>query len=77
MFYLPNGVLLLKDWFYKVDDFSMFLVYSGCRMGFYETLRDRVLKKSKDGYFPVWFVLKFICFLYFNISLDNFVFLLL
>jgi len=30
------------------------LVYSGCRMGFYEHLRDNVMKKNADGYFPVW-----------------------
>ena len=31
-------------------------VYTGCRMGFYEYLRDNVLKKDDDGYFPLWFV---------------------
>ncbi|XP_065063128.1 mitochondrial uncoupling protein 4-like isoform X2 [Rhopilema esculentum] len=30
------------------------VVYSGCRMGFYEYLRDHVLKKDEDGYFPLW-----------------------
>jgi len=30
------------------------VVYSGCRMGFYEYLRDHVLKKDADGYFPLW-----------------------
>jgi len=30
------------------------VVYSGCRMGFYEHLRDNVFKKNEDGYFPVW-----------------------
>lgn len=29
-------------------------VYSGCRMGFYEYLRDYVMKKDTDGYFPLW-----------------------
>lgn len=30
------------------------VVYTGCRMGFYEYLRDNVLKKDPDGYFPLW-----------------------
>ncbi|XP_059149341.1 mitochondrial uncoupling protein 4-like isoform X2 [Physella acuta] len=30
------------------------IVYSGSRMSFYEVLRERVFKKSKDGTFPVW-----------------------
>ncbi|ESO84771.1 hypothetical protein LOTGIDRAFT_221879 [Lottia gigantea] len=28
--------------------------YSGCRMSFYELLRDKVLGKNKDGTFPLW-----------------------
>ncbi|XP_050393042.2 mitochondrial uncoupling protein 4 [Patella vulgata] len=28
--------------------------YSGCRMTFYELLRDNVLGKNKDGTFPLW-----------------------
>ena len=35
---------------------KLFLVYSGCRMGFYEYLRDHVMKKNESGYFPVWYV---------------------
>eukprot|EP00794_Sanderia_malayensis_P011936 gene11936-13172_t len=30
------------------------VVYTGCRMAFYEYLRDNVLKKDADGYFPLW-----------------------
>eukprot|EP00112_Aurelia_sp_Birch-Aquarium-sp1_P016134 Seg3632.1 transcript_id=Seg3632.1/GoldUCD/mRNA.D3Y31 product="Mitochondrial uncoupling protein 4" protein_id=Seg3632.1/GoldUCD/D3Y31 len=30
------------------------VVYSGCRMGFYEYLREHVLQKDADGYFPLW-----------------------
>ncbi|XP_025114432.1 mitochondrial uncoupling protein 4-like isoform X2 [Pomacea canaliculata] len=30
------------------------VVYSGCRMSFYEILRDSVFKKNPDGSFPVW-----------------------
>lgn len=30
------------------------LVYSGCRMSFYEMLREKVFKKNQDGSFPLW-----------------------
>ncbi|XP_005096635.1 mitochondrial uncoupling protein 4 [Aplysia californica] len=30
------------------------VVYSGCRMSFYEILRERVFKKNPDGTFPLW-----------------------
>lgn len=30
------------------------LVYTGCRMMFYEYSREHILKKDSDGYFPVW-----------------------
>nr|XP_047144479.1 mitochondrial uncoupling protein 4 [Hydra vulgaris] len=29
-------------------------VYTGCRMGCYEYLRDNIMKKNVDGYFPLW-----------------------
>ncbi|XP_076460113.1 mitochondrial uncoupling protein 4-like [Babylonia areolata] len=30
------------------------VVYSGCRMSFYEVLREKVFKKNADGTFPLW-----------------------
>jgi len=30
------------------------VVYSGCRVNFYEILREKVFKKNADGTFPVW-----------------------
>ncbi|CAL1544678.1 unnamed protein product [Lymnaea stagnalis] len=30
------------------------IVYSGCRMSFYEMLREKVFKRGNDGSFPVW-----------------------
>ncbi|XP_074647924.1 mitochondrial uncoupling protein 4-like [Tubulanus polymorphus] len=30
------------------------IVYTGCRMAFYEVLRDDILGKKPDGSFPVW-----------------------
>lgn len=45
---------LLKLWQGITPAVLRHLVYSGCRMTFYETLRDSVLKKNADGYFPIW-----------------------
>ncbi|CAG5123306.1 unnamed protein product [Candidula unifasciata] len=30
------------------------VIYTGCRMSFYEALRDKVFKRNTDGSFPVW-----------------------
>lgn len=29
-------------------------VYTGCRMSFYELLREKVFTKNPDGTFPLW-----------------------
>ena len=31
-------------------------VYSGCRMSFYEYIRDNIFKKEPNGKFPLWWV---------------------
>ncbi|XP_071132310.1 mitochondrial uncoupling protein 4-like [Mytilus edulis] len=30
------------------------LLYTGCRISFYEIIREKILKKNSDGSFPVW-----------------------
>lgn len=30
------------------------IVYTGCRMSFYEIIREKILKKNADGSFPIW-----------------------
>ncbi|BFZ03256.1 hypothetical protein BsWGS_06295 [Bradybaena similaris] len=30
------------------------IIYTGCRISFYEALRDKVFRKNSDGTFPVW-----------------------
>ncbi|CAG2231167.1 SLC25A27 [Mytilus edulis] len=30
------------------------IVYTGCRISFYEIIREKILKKNSDGSFPVW-----------------------
>lgn len=35
--------------------FNIFAVYTGCRMAFYEWIRENVLGKNPDGSFPVWY----------------------
>ncbi|KAK3090378.1 hypothetical protein FSP39_011327 [Pinctada imbricata] len=36
-------------------EFCFFVVvYTGCRMSFYEIIREKILKKSPDGSYPVW-----------------------
>ncbi len=32
----------------------MYAVYSGCRLTFYEVIRDYVFKKDKNGRYPLW-----------------------
>ena len=59
--WLINILVYLLNFLYNFN-FLMYIyyflfilaVYSGCRMGFYEYLRDHVLKKDPDGYFPLW-----------------------
>ncbi|XP_064390240.1 mitochondrial uncoupling protein 4-like [Halichondria panicea] len=29
-------------------------IYSGCRMTFYEVIRDHIFKRNKDGTYPLW-----------------------
>jgi len=38
-------------------------VYTGCRMGFYEWIRDHILGKNQDGTYPFWLVLISLCHL--------------
>ena len=30
------------------------IVYSGCRMSFYEYIRENIFKRNKDGKYPLW-----------------------
>ena len=30
------------------------LVYSGCRMTFYEYIRENIFKRNKQGKYPLW-----------------------
>jgi len=32
------------------------LVYTGCRMGFYEWIRDNILGKNPDGTYSFWYI---------------------
>ena len=34
---------------------SHFAVYSGCRMMFYEMIRDHVFKRNSNGQYPLWY----------------------
>ncbi|XP_067672038.1 mitochondrial uncoupling protein 4-like [Haliotis asinina] len=45
---------LLKLWQGVTPALYRHVVYSGCRMSFYEILRDKVLKKNPDGSMSVW-----------------------
>jgi solute carrier family 25 uncoupling protein 27 len=45
---------LLKLWQGITPAIYRHVIYSGIRIVSYETLRDKVLKKEPDGFFPVW-----------------------
>ncbi|XP_048477126.1 mitochondrial uncoupling protein 4-like isoform X1 [Rhincodon typus] len=45
---------LFKLWQGVTPAICRHIVYSGVRMVAYEQLRDSVLHKDKDGYFPLW-----------------------
>ncbi|CAH1793632.1 unnamed protein product [Owenia fusiformis] len=45
---------ILKMWQGVTPAFCRHFVYTGCRMGFYEILREQILGKNADGTFPVW-----------------------
>ncbi|XP_071952972.1 mitochondrial uncoupling protein 4-like [Antedon mediterranea] len=45
---------ILKLWQGVTPAVYRHIVYTGCRMGAYEYIRDNVLGKNEDGTFPVW-----------------------
>ncbi|XP_078611630.1 mitochondrial uncoupling protein 4-like isoform X1 [Branchiostoma floridae x Branchiostoma japonicum] len=45
---------VLKLWQGLTPAVQRHVVYSGCRMGAYEWIRDNVLGREPDGSFPVW-----------------------
>jgi len=45
---------VLKLWQGVTPALYRHMVYSGCRMSFYEILREKVFKKNADGTIPVW-----------------------
>lgn len=45
---------VLKLWQGVTPAIYRHVVYTGCRMGAYEQLREKVLRKNPDGSFPVW-----------------------
>ena len=50
-----------------------FTVYSGCRMMFYEMIRDHVFKRNSNGQYPLWYKLSvyaMVHMLCFNVALQ-------
>uniref|UniRef100_T1IN06 Mitochondrial uncoupling protein 4 n=1 Tax=Strigamia maritima TaxID=126957 RepID=T1IN06_STRMM len=45
---------VLKLWQGVTPAIYRHVVYTGCRMGAYEQLREKVLHKNSDGTFPLW-----------------------
>ena len=35
-------------------DIHLVIVYSGCRMSFYEYIRENIFKRNKHGKYPLW-----------------------
>ncbi|XP_035695816.1 mitochondrial uncoupling protein 4-like, partial [Branchiostoma floridae] len=63
---------VLKLWQGLTPAVQRHVVYSGCRMGAYEWIRDNVLGREPDGSFPVWKALDVLADFFCQLILSNF-----